>query len=67
MEHDNAYLCGNCFHIKFSWIFARGPSMKQNVVSRLTSRVKELSGDAFCLLPISGIIKKDEQNPFEST
>ncbi len=66
MQHDNAYLCGQCFHIKAQWIFASGPSVKVNVVQRLTTRIKEYSNDAFSLVPLSCIIKNGELNPFTS-
>jgi hypothetical protein len=35
MEHDSNYIAGSCFHIKIYWIFARGPSISRNVVTRL--------------------------------
>ena len=35
MEHDSNYIAGSCFHIKIYWIFARGPSILRNVVTRL--------------------------------
>ena len=28
LQHDLNYLCGQCFHIKIYWIFARGPAMR---------------------------------------
>lgn len=67
MEHDMDYIAGSCFHLKIYWIFARGPALKQNVVSRLTARIKEHSNDEFVIMPISGIIKQQELNPFESS
>jgi hypothetical protein len=40
MEFDKEYVSRSCFHIQIYWIFARGHSLKQNVVHRLTTRIK---------------------------
>jgi len=32
MEHDLYYVTGRCFKFKIYWLFARGPSLKSNVV-----------------------------------
>lgn len=53
--------------MKVYWIFARGPTVQENVVKRLYRRVKEFAGDCFRVLPISAIIKMDQLNPFESS
>lgn len=67
MEHDTAYIVDRCFHMKIYWIFARGPTVQENVVKRLYRRVKEFGGDCFRVLPISIIIKEERLNPFESS
>lgn len=45
MEHDRVYVVNKCFHLKIYWIFARGPTVLENVVKRLNRRVKEFAGD----------------------
>ncbi len=67
MEHDTCYVVDRCFHIKIHWIFARGPTVQENVVKRIYRRVREFGGDLFRVLPISVIIKKEKLNPFESS
>ena len=59
MEHDSSYVVDRCFHMKIYWIFARGPTIQENVVKRLYRRVREFAGDFFRVLPISAIIKME--------
>lgn len=44
-----------------SWVFANGPQISEKI-KILSRRVKDCG---FLIQPISGIIKKDELNPFE--
>ena len=41
--------------------------MNEVVIRRLYRRIKDASGDSFKVLPISGIIRNEEVNPFESS
>ena len=66
LEHDSTYTTGACFHLKFSWIFARGPEMQERVIKRFMRQVKELSNGRFKALQISEIIRSMQLNPFES-
>ena len=67
LEHDANYITRACFHIKYYWLFVRGPVMNEVVIRRLYRRIKDASGDSFKVLPISGIIRNEEVNPFESS
>ena len=67
LEHDQTYITGKCFHLRFYWIFSRGPLIQERVIKRLSRRVKEISDGCYKILPISAVIRNDELNPFEST
>ena len=59
-------MTGACFHLKFYWIFSRGPNIQEKVIKRLTRGIKDISEGCFKAQLISGIIRNDELNPFES-
>ena len=47
LEHDEQYVTGACFHLKFYWIFSRGPNIQEKVIKRLTRGIKDISEGCF--------------------
>ena len=65
LEHDKSYTTGACFHLRFSWIFARSPEIHERVIKRMFRMVKDNSNGCFKTLPMSEIVRSLQLNPFE--
>ncbi|TNV87469.1 hypothetical protein FGO68_gene12580 [Halteria grandinella] len=61
-SHDNTYRPQHCFHITVSWIFANGPQ----IMEKINSLKRKVKSCGLQIIPISGVVNKDELNPFEN-
>jgi hypothetical protein len=65
MEHDSLYATGLCFHMLFSWIFAPGPKMLEQILKPLFRMIRQFKNGYFKILPFSERIRNQELVPFE--